>query len=134
VCLMSSKRVCQLLASFLVGCAVVTLLKHESIESPAIIERHIPGLVESAAHECATLYASANAGWEKRACKTTKAFDQADLDSPPGITSFDMWEPTYFCEAEDRVGRPYYGDGPKFVCGAEFLRNKRNCLVYSIGR
>jgi Methyltransferase domain len=28
---------------------------------------------------------------------------------------------------------PYYGDGPKFVCGLEFLRNKTDCLVYSIG-
>jgi Methyltransferase domain len=28
---------------------------------------------------------------------------------------------------------PYYGDGPKFVCGLAFLRNKTDCLVYSIG-
>jgi Methyltransferase domain len=31
------------------------------------------------------------------------------------------------------VGAPYYGDGPKFVCGMEFLTEKADCLVYSIG-
>ncbi|KAG5187699.1 methyltransferase domain-containing protein [Tribonema minus] len=27
----------------------------------------------------------------------------------------------------------YYGDGPKFVCGVELLRERPDCLVYSIG-
>jgi Methyltransferase domain len=31
------------------------------------------------------------------------------------------------------VGAPYYGDGPKFVCGMEFLTEQADCLVYSIG-
>jgi Methyltransferase domain len=31
------------------------------------------------------------------------------------------------------AGAPYYGDGPKFVCGMEFLTEKADCLVYSIG-
>jgi Methyltransferase domain len=48
------------------------------------------------------------------------------------LTAFDDWEPEYNCEIEDRVGVPYYGDGPKFVCGTEFLKQK-DCLVYSLG-
>eukprot|EP00953_Heterococcus_sp_UTEX-ZZ885_P005443 3406-Heterococcus_DN1.PRE.2 len=39
-----------------------------------------------------------------------------------------LQHPRTFC-----AGAPYYGDGPKFVCGMEFLTDKADCLVYSIG-
>ena len=32
----------------------------------------------------------------------------------------------------DRIGKKYWGDGPKFICGAEYLA-KVDCLVYSFG-
>jgi hypothetical protein len=58
---------------------------------------------------------------------------------------YDLFEPEAVCITEERFGgRPerYYsfGDGPKFVCGIDYLREsyagrrgEDNCLVYSIG-
>ena len=57
---------------------------------------------------------------------------------------FDVWEPEAVCLAEERLGgasdQRYnaFGDGPKFVCGVDYLREKykasnEKCLVYSIG-
>ena len=49
---------------------------------------------------------------------------------------FDPFEAEFHCLPEERFGElsRYYaiGDGPKFVCGIDFIE-KKNCLVYSIG-
>jgi hypothetical protein len=64
----------------------------------------------------------------------------------PAVSYFDIWEPDAVCITEERSGgdRRFdgHGDGPKFVCGVDYLRelydakqqhNKQPCLVYSIG-
>lgn len=52
-----------------------------------------------------------------------------------GKTAYDMYEPEWVCDSEKRVGpgEINFGDGPKFVCGPDLLRDQRDCLVYSIG-
>jgi len=45
----------------------------------------------------------------------------------------DYIEPLWDCEVKDRVGRSPFGDGPKFMCDAEFSLKDPDCLVYSIG-
>ncbi|KAL7477198.1 hypothetical protein ACHAW6_003013 [Cyclotella cf. meneghiniana] len=59
-------------------------------------------------------------------------------DYPQG--TFDKWEPEAVCFADERFGNTArykaLGDGPKFVCGVDFLAKKakkEGCLVYSIG-
>ncbi|KAG7369971.1 methyltransferase domain containing protein [Nitzschia inconspicua] len=58
--------------------------------------------------------------------------------------TFDLFEPEAVCLMEERFGGlsderfVAFGDGPKFVCGVDYLREsykKRNerCLVYSVG-
>jgi len=57
---------------------------------------------------------------------------------------FDLFEPEAVCLTEERFGGTSqhrfdaFGDGPKFVCGVDYLREsygrkEENCLVYSIG-
>jgi Methyltransferase domain len=57
---------------------------------------------------------------------------------------FDLFEPEAVCLTEERFGgssdEQYvaYGDGPKFVCAVDYLREyyqkqEENCLVYSVG-
>mmetsp|Transcript_39101 Transcript_39101/g.94530 ORF Transcript_39101/g.94530 Transcript_39101/m.94530 type:complete len:336 (+) Transcript_39101:50-1057(+) len=56
---------------------------------------------------------------------------------------FDVFEPEALCIADERFGSDIryhaFGDGPKFVCGVDFIGNKKakkpqeECLVYSIG-
>lgn len=59
-------------------------------------------------------------------------------DYPQG--TFDKWEPEAVCLADERFGSTVrykaLGDGPKFVCGVDFLAKKaknEGCLVYSVG-
>lgn len=56
-------------------------------------------------------------------------------------TYYDKFEPEAVCFDEERFGGSvrYHalGDGPKFVCGVDFIAKKgkkEGCLVYSIGR
>ena len=48
--------------------------------------------------------------------------------------AYDMYEPEWVCELDTRVGprEVNVGDGPKFVCAPELLR-ENDCIVYSIG-
>jgi hypothetical protein len=69
---------------------------------------------------------------QQRACARIERTN-GHLPKSGTIESFDLWEAEFGCDIEDRVGAPYYGDGPKFVCGMEFLSEKADCLVYSIG-
>mmetsp|Transcript_33330 Transcript_33330/g.73509 ORF Transcript_33330/g.73509 Transcript_33330/m.73509 type:complete len:342 (-) Transcript_33330:523-1548(-) len=56
---------------------------------------------------------------------------------------YDIFEPEAICISEERFGGSSehryasFGDGPKFVCGVDFMRARQNatnsCLVYSIG-
>ncbi|KAL3773790.1 hypothetical protein HJC23_011928 [Cyclotella cryptica] len=62
----------------------------------------------------------------------------ANPDYPQG--TFDKWEPEAICFADERFGNTVrykaLGDGPKFVCGVDFLAKKsknEGCLVYSVG-
>mmetsp|Transcript_32887 Transcript_32887/g.79561 ORF Transcript_32887/g.79561 Transcript_32887/m.79561 type:complete len:346 (+) Transcript_32887:49-1086(+) len=63
-------------------------------------------------------------------------------------TQFDPFEPDAVCFTEERFGSDSeqrydaFGDGPKFICGADVItnknleakrRNEKPCLVYSIG-
>uniref|UniRef100_A0A7S3XCQ9 Methyltransferase domain-containing protein n=1 Tax=Picocystis salinarum TaxID=88271 RepID=A0A7S3XCQ9_9CHLO len=52
-----------------------------------------------------------------------------------GKRAYDFYEPEWVCESEVRVGpaEVNVGDGPKFVCGVEYLKEESDCLVYSIG-
>ena len=52
-----------------------------------------------------------------------------------GLRAYDMYEPEWVCAAEVRVGPGSIniGDGPKFVCAPDMLKEVDDCLVYSIG-
>ena len=56
----------------------------------------------------------------------------AGLKATAEKSAYDVFEPEWNCEAEDRIGR-VFGDGGKFVCGIDTLANNTDCLVYSIG-
>ena len=74
-----------------------------------------------------------------------------------GLRLFDLYEPEATCFSEERFGSESnvrfdaYGDGPKFVCGVDYIaskaatvsstptttttdvNNNKNCLIYSVG-
>jgi len=49
-----------------------------------------------------------------------------------GKTAYDMYEPEWVCDSEKRVGpgEINFGDGPKFVCGPDLLRDHLNPFLY----
>lgn len=63
--------------------------------------------------------------------------------APAQLYWFDLFEPEAVCFSDERFGGSgerykAFGDGPKFVCGADFIPNKsshagEDCLVYSVG-
>ena len=46
--------------------------------------------------------------------------------------AYDVFEPEWTCEMELRVGRPF-GDGAKWACDPAMLKERKDCLIYSIG-
>jgi len=87
---------------------------------------------------------SCDTAWER----TRKSFEQYisfleeqettrrnDLTSWNGTLAYDLYEPEWVCETEKRVGPNdiNVGDGPKFVCAPDLLKDQDDCLVYSIG-
>ena len=50
-------------------------------------------------------------------------------------TAYDIIEAEWSCELEHRFGSTLFtaGDGPKYVCGIDILREHEKCVVYSIG-
>jgi Methyltransferase domain len=82
---------------------------------------------------CTDLYDAALRRWKRRISNTEQVVSTLDLTAPASKYTWDPWEPTWECSLEERVGLTYYGDGPKFMCGVEYLAQKQDCLVYSIG-
>jgi len=75
---------------------------------------------------------------------------EARKDSPPTIdcekNCYDLFEPEAVCFTDERFGSgtrfKSFGDGPKFVCGVDYIATKLSrknddkegrCLVYSVG-
>ncbi|KAI0049038.1 hypothetical protein FA95DRAFT_1489947 [Auriscalpium vulgare] len=55
-----------------------------------------------------------------------------DRDPWPPYTVWDFFPPAFNCPHDiERVGT--LGDGGKWVCGLERLRDKQDCVVYSVG-
>ncbi|KAJ1623149.1 methyltransferase domain-containing protein [Pavlovales sp. CCMP2436] len=79
-------------------------------------------------------YALAERNWFSMLAQVGRAIGGA-LPHKPHRLSFDAYEPLWSCEERERVGAgtryATTGDGPKFVCGVETL--KQPCLVYNIG-
>eukprot|EP00978_Attheya_sp_CCMP212_P003867 scaffold8225_cov52-Attheya_sp.AAC.1 len=54
-----------------------------------------------------------------------------------GKTIFDQFEPEAVCSTEERFGSSErfdaFHDGPKFVCGVDYIAKQPSCLVYSVG-
>ena len=50
-------------------------------------------------------------------------------------SAYDLIEPEWSCELEHRFGSTLFapGDGPKYVCGIDVLREYEKCMIYSIG-
>jgi len=81
--------------------------------------------------------------WDERRRERQAAMSTSDRES------FDIYEPEATCFDEERFGSEIryhaYGDGPKFICGVNFIAKKaataggyhhgrdKNCLVYSVG-
>ena len=83
---------------------------------------------------------------KRRSVRQQLVKDADDEDDDDGYDNylFDSWEPEAVCLSEERFGgnsnQRYkaVGDGPKFACGVDYLREKykasnEKCLVYSIG-
>ena len=64
-----------------------------------------------------------------------RVLQTVSVDSVREVSTYDVFEPVIDCYDEVRLGLRAHsvGDGPKFVCGAEMLRQELNCVVYSIG-
>ena len=68
-------------------------------------------------------------------------YTRAVRGSSEGKMLYDLYEPEANCLSEERFGNDRFasfGDGPKFVCGVDFIANQaeltnKSCLVYSIG-
>lgn len=52
-----------------------------------------------------------------------------------GKRAYDLYEPEWTCHTEKRIGPDgiNVGDGPKFVCAPDLLKDLDDCLIYSIG-
>lgn len=108
---------------------------------PAWIEKHWHA--QCAAHGgtahgdcCQRWHRKVNASFAKQAARYAWQPNTAALRSTYGRfhsdTPHDMVEPSWSCEALDRV--PWLpGDGPKWMCGPDVLANLKHCLVYSFG-
>jgi hypothetical protein len=59
---------------------------------------------ESRLKSCSQLYARSTKRWQAKACDTARSFKRLNMNATRGKTSFDLWEPTFTCEEEDRVG------------------------------
>ncbi len=69
--------------------------------------------------------------------KIIKAISKArvhHLKKLPGYDKFyaENWDPDFSCQFEDSIGQSE-ADGHKWVCDPHRLRDKANCLIYSIG-
>jgi hypothetical protein len=53
------------------------------------------------------------------------------------VKLFDQFEPESVCFSEERFGSSKrfhaFHDGPKFVCGVDYIAKQPSCLVYSVG-
>ena len=87
---------------------------------------------------------SCDTAWEER----SKSFEQyikyleeqeksreESLSEWNGKRAYDLYEPEWTCDDEKRVGPKdiNVGDGPKFVCAPELVKDQGDCLIYSIG-
>ena len=65
----------------------------------------------------------------------TLSISSLDVNSVKPRETYDLIEPVLSCDDETRFGSGRFntGDGPKFVCGVNVLKQTDRCLVYSIG-
>jgi Methyltransferase domain len=82
---------------------------------------------------CTDLYNDAESRWQRRVSSRKALVEPFDLNSPPTKFTWDPFEFEWDCSIRERVGIHLFGDGSKFMCGAEYLAQKSECLVYSIG-
>jgi Methyltransferase domain len=82
---------------------------------------------------CSDLYLDAQNRWQRRSNKRKAYVNTLDLNGPASKTTWDPFEFEWDCSIRERVGIHLFGDGSKFMCGAEYLALKNDCLVYSIG-
>lgn len=81
---------------------------------------------------CSDLFAAKLRRWTKRFESRRAAMSEAISYKRPKFV-YDIFEPEWDCEVQDRVGKAW-GDGGKFVCGVDALAELGDgCLVYSIG-
>mmetsp|Transcript_3273 Transcript_3273/g.20395 ORF Transcript_3273/g.20395 Transcript_3273/m.20395 type:complete len:523 (-) Transcript_3273:860-2428(-) len=124
-------------ASFLSICAWWSLLILSGLRSAKCENGDLSSPWNANASACE---ASWTAKWKKhqlymQALEQLERAQAKELSKWNGKRAYDMYEPEWVCESEMRVGpeEVNVGDGPKFVCGVETLREEQDCLVYSIG-
>ncbi|KAG5189550.1 methyltransferase domain-containing protein [Tribonema minus] len=96
---------------------------------PSVAKGQCPSHIAS----CSSLYHQALHRWRTAACARKMRTPELNYHDGRQGDTWDAWEPEYDCGVETRLGEHYWGDGPKFMCGIEFLVDRRDCLVYSIG-
>ncbi|KAJ1629191.1 methyltransferase domain-containing protein [Pavlovales sp. CCMP2436] len=84
--------------------------------------------------------------------KPRRAGDDPDSRGMHARAAWNLFEPEWVCESEERVGARLepsgdtgfgialeteryaaFGDGPKYLCGLDALAKQSSCLVYSVG-
>jgi hypothetical protein len=120
-------------------CVCSSFQTQESTDKASII-------VPQEQHNCvATLDALDKTFDQRRQIRVTQTAKQ--LTAPHQLNYFDLFEPEAVCFTDERFGGPQryesFGDGPKFICGIDYLRattssqaaaaESSSCLVYSVG-
>jgi Methyltransferase domain len=122
-------------------CVCSSFQTQDSTDNKAVI-------VPQEQHNCvATLDALDKTFDQRRQIRVTQTAKQ--LTPPSAKSYFDLFEPEAVCFTDERFGGPQryesFGDGPKFICGIDYLRattssqavapaaQSSSCLVYSVG-
>eukprot|EP01006_Ploeotia_vitrea_P029825 TRINITY_DN62287_c0_g1_i2.p1 TRINITY_DN62287_c0_g1~~TRINITY_DN62287_c0_g1_i2.p1 ORF type:complete len:348 (+),score=166.84 TRINITY_DN62287_c0_g1_i2:172-1215(+) len=58
-------------------------------------------------------------------------FTSKDICHAPMATCLGSFEPTFVCPSLERIGN--IGDGGKWMCGARYLKQEKECLLYAFG-
>jgi len=124
------RRWCSLLSASAVAivvCVLMTSVKVLNSPSPSSFNT---ALDPETLHNCIHSW-NQNTRRYKQRLETQRAFRPSE--DTGARFRFDFIEPVWDCEVKDRIGHSPFGDGPKFICDAEFSLNDSNCLVFSIG-
>lgn len=126
--------------SIIVGLVIFLLLYHTSVNLQlSTLESNQIISYETLQHDdaaCEALVDAMDSRYDRQQANRQAVAKKIRRRDQTGKNKFDIYEPEAVCFTEERFGSnerfSAFGDGPKFVCGLDFL-DPKDCLVYSIG-